>query len=149
MALTPVQFLWETRFPSLRDSMDKLFEDFFGNAAFPSLRTEHWLPAVDVHDTKKELVVTMDIPSVDPAELSIAITDNMLTIKGVKKKEDELEEQDAYRQERYYGTFQRTVQLPAEVMADKAKATYKDGVLKIRIPKSQKIMPKEIRVEVK
>lgn len=148
MALTPVQFLWETRFPSLRDSMDKLFEDFFGNAGFPSLRTEHWLPAVDVHDTKKEVVITMDIPSVDPAALSIAIVEDKLTIKGEKRREEEFDEHDTFRSERYYGTFQRTVQLPAEVIADKAKASYKDGVLKIRIPKSPKVMPKEIRVEV-
>jgi HSP20 family protein len=149
MALTPIQFMWETKFPSLRESMDKLFEDFFGQVGFPSIREGQWIPAADVHDTKKDVVVTMDIPSIDPKEITISIEGDRLLIKGEKKKEEELKDETSYRTERFCGSFQRVIQLPTEVVAEKAKATYKDGVLKISIPKSPKVTPKEIKVEVK
>jgi HSP20 family protein len=149
MPLTPWKSLWETRFPSLKEEMDKVFEDFFGRAGFPSLRESGWMPAVDVHETKKDIVVTMDIPAIDPKEVSITVIDDKLTVKGERKRETELKEEDFYRNERVYGSFQRTIQLPAEVLGDQAKATYKDGVLKVVVPKSQKSAPKEIRIEVK
>jgi HSP20 family protein len=141
MPLTPWKSLWETRFPSLREEMDKVFEDFFGRAGFPSLREGGWMPAVDIHETKKDIVVTMDVPAIDPKEVSITVVDDKLTVKGERKRETE--------NERVCGSFQRTVQLPTEVVGDKAKATYKDGVLKVVVPKSQKAVPKEIRIEVK
>lgn len=149
MALTPIQFLWETRLPSLRESMDKLFEDFFGHTGFPSLKEGHWLPSIDIHETKKDVVVTMDAPSIDPKEISISIVENRLVIRGEKKKDEELLEEDLFRSERYYGSFQRTIQLPVEIIANKAKATYKDGVLRVVIPRSQKVEPKEIKIEIK
>jgi HSP20 family protein len=148
MALTPWRSVWETRFPSLRDEMDKLFEDFFGRTAFPSAAETGWIPAVDVHETKKDVIVTIDLPAIDPKEVSISIMEDRLTVRGERKKEEEVKEEDCYRMERTYGSFQRTIQLPSEVIGDKAKATYKDGVLKISVPKSQKAMPKEIKVEV-
>jgi HSP20 family protein len=148
MPLTPWKSLWETKFPSLREEMDKVFEDFFGRAGFPSLREGGWMPAADVSETKKDVVITMDIPAIDPKEVSITITEDKLTVKGERKREEELKEEDFYRTERVYGLFQRTVQLPTEVVGEKAKATYKDGVLKIIVPKSQKSVPKEIKIEV-
>ena len=149
MPLTPWKSLWETRFPSLKEEMDKVFEDFFGRAGFPSLREGGWMPAVDIHETKKDIVVTMDIPAIDPKEVSITVVDDKLTVKGERKRETEVKEEDFYKNERLCGSFQRTVQLPTEVEGDKAKATYKDGVLKIVVPKSRKAVPKEIRIEVK
>jgi HSP20 family protein len=149
MPLTPWKSLWETRFPSLKEEMDKVFEDFFGRAGFPSLREGGWIPAVDIHETKKDIVVTMDIPAIDPKEVSITVVDDKLTVKGERKRETEVKEEDFYKNERLCGSFQRTVQLPTEVEGDKAKATYKDGVLKVVVPKSRKAVPKEIRIEVK
>jgi HSP20 family protein len=149
MPLTPWKSLWETRFPSLREEMDKVFEDFFGRAGFPSLREGGWMPAIDIHETKKDIVVTMDIPAIDPKEVSITVVDDKLTVKGERKREAEVKEEDFYKNERLCGSFQRTVQLPTEVEGDRAKATYKDGVLKVVVPKSRKAVPKEIRIEVK
>jgi HSP20 family protein len=148
MTLVPGRGLWELRFPTLKDEMDKLFEDFFGRTGFPSIQEGGWLPAVDVNETKKDVVVTLDLPAINPKEVSICIVDDRLTIKGERKREEETKEENYYRSERMYGTFQRVLQLPAEVMGDKAKATYKDGVLKITVPKSQKAVPKEIKIEV-
>jgi HSP20 family protein len=148
MTLVPGRGLWELRFPSLKDEMDKLFEDFFGRTGFPSMQEGGWLPAVDVNETKKDVVVTLDLPAINPKEVSISIVDDRLTIKGERKREEETKEENYYRSERMHGTFQRVVQLPTEVVGDKAKATYKDGVLRITVPKSQKAVPKEIKIEV-
>lgn len=148
MTLTPWKNLWELRFPTLKEEMDKLFEDFFDKTGFPVAKEGVWLPAIDIHETKKDVVVSLDLPAVDPKDVSISIIEDKLTVKGERKKEEETKEADYYRSERIYGSFQRVVQLPTEVVADKAKATYKDGVLKITVPKSQKAMPKEIKVEI-
>ncbi len=147
MAITPWR-MWEVRFPSLKDEMDKLFEDFFGRGGFPSTTEGTWLPAVDIRETKKDIVVSVDLPAVNPKEVSISIFDDKLTIRGERKKEEEVKEESLYRSERIYGSFVRTIQLPSEVVGSKAKATYRDGVLKIVVPKSEKAMPKEIKVEI-
>jgi HSP20 family protein len=128
--------------------MDRMFEDFFGKTGFPSMTEGAWVPPIDVQETKKDVVVMMDIPAIDPKEILISIMEDRLTIKGERKREDEVKEVDYYRSERIYGSFQRIIQLPSEVVGDKAKASYKDGVLKIIIPKSQKAVPKEVKVEV-
>lgn len=148
MTLSPWRGIWELRFPTLKDEMDKLFEDFFGKAGFPSIGESGWLPAVDIHETKKDVFVSLDLPGIDPQEVSISIVDDKLTIKGERKKEDETKDGISYRCERIYGAFQRVIQLPAQVMGDKAKATYKDGVLRLSVPKSQKAVPKEIKINV-
>jgi HSP20 family protein len=148
MALTPWRGMWELRFPTLKDEMDKLFEDFFGKTLFPSVGEGNWLPAVDIHETKKDVVVIVDVPAIDPKEVSISIVDDKLTIKGERKREEETKEETYYRTERVYGTFQRIVQLPVEVVGDKAKATYKDGVLKITVPKLQRSVPKEVKIAI-
>ncbi|OPY68573.1 MAG: Spore protein SP21 [Syntrophorhabdus sp. PtaU1.Bin002] len=106
------------------------------------------MPPVDIHETKKDVVVIMDVPGIDPKDVAISILEDRLTVKGERKKEEETKEADYYRSERVYGSFQRILQLPSEVVGDKAKASYKDGVLKVTIPKSQKSVPKEVKVEV-
>lgn len=148
MPLTPWKSMWETKFPSLREEMERVFEEFFGKAGFPSIREAGWLPAVDVHEAGKDIVVTMDIPAIDPNEVMITMVEDKLTVRGERKREEEVREEDYYRTERVHGTFQRTIQLPAEVIGDKARATYIDGVLKIVVPKSQKSVPKEIKINV-
>jgi|WetSurMetagenome_2_1015567.scaffolds.fasta_scaffold816403_2 HSP20 family protein len=148
MTMIPWRPLWDTRFPSLRDEMDKMFEEFFEKVRFPSTREHSWTPAVDVYETKKDVIVTVDIPGIDPKEVAVSLMEESLTIKGERKKEDDLKDEDLYRSEREFGSFQRLIQLPAEVMADQAKATYVNGVLRIVAPKTQKSAPKEVRVDV-
>ncbi len=148
MPLTPWKFLWETRFPSFREEMNKVLEDFFNTAGVPSLKEGVLTPAVGIHETEVDVVVTMDIPAIDPGDISVFVTEGKLTVQGEQKKEKELVEEGVYGSERAYGSFQRTVQLPAGVVGTRARATYKDGVLKIAIPKSRKTMPKKIKITV-
>ncbi len=148
MPLTPWKSLWETKFPSLREEMDRVFEDFFGKAGFPSLREADWLPAVDVLETGEDIVVTMDVPAIDPNELAITIVGDKLTVKGERKRQEELKDEDYYRSERVHGSFLRTIQLPAEVIGEKAGATYKEGVLTIVVPKSPKAVTREIKISL-
>jgi len=148
MPLTPWKSLWETRFPSFREEVNKVFEDFFNKAGFPSLKEGELVPAVDIHETKSGVVVTMDIPTIHPKDISVSVIEDKLIVKGERKRDKELTQEESYRFERVCGSFQRIVQLPTGVVGTKAKATYKDGVLKIAIPKSRKTMRKEIKITV-
>jgi HSP20 family protein len=148
MPLTPWKSLWEIRFPSFREEVSKVFEDFFNTAGFPSLKEGELVPAVNIHETKSAVVITMDLPTINPRDIAVSVIEDKLTVKGERKRDKELTEEESYRSERVCGSFQRIVQFPTGVVGTKAKATYKDGVLKITIPKSRKTMPKEIKITV-
>jgi len=148
MPLTPWKSMWETKFPSLREEMDRVFEEFFGEAGFPTLREADWLPAVDVVEREGEIVVAMDIPAIDPKEVKITILEDRLTVEGERKRDEDFREEDCCRAERVHGSFLRSIQLPAGVIGEKASATYKEGVLTIRVPKSQKPVAREIKISV-
>ncbi len=148
MPLTPWKSMWETKFPSLREEMDRVFEEFFGEAGFPTLREADWLPAVDVVERKGDIVVIMDIPAIDPAEVKITILEDKLTVEGERKREEEFREEDYYRSERVHGSFLRSIQLPADVIGEKASAVYNGGVLTITVPKSRRPEAREIKVSV-
>jgi len=137
-------------FHELRKEMDRLFQDFFGTKSLLPERWEsiEWVPAIDVSETESEVIVKADLPGVTPEDIEINIVDNVLTIKGEKKREKEEKKENYYRVERYYGSFLRSVQLPSEVEVEKVKATYKDGVLKVVLPKKAEAAKKVIKVEV-
>jgi HSP20 family protein len=120
---------------------------------FPRLRRlrelEEISPSVDMFDKKDEIVVKAEIPGVEKENISISLSDNMLTIKGEMKKEEEVKEEDYYYSERSYGSFSRSLNLPAKVQAEKIKASFKNGILEIHLPKAEEAKPKEIKVEVK
>lgn len=130
-------------FGSLQREMDRLFEDFFRRSGLPM----RWGPAVDVVETSDNVIVKVELPGVDPKGVDIAVTGENLTIKGEKREEKEDKGKNFYRIERAYGSFCRTVALPAAVEADKAKADYKDGVLEIKLPKSEKGKAKRIPIK--
>ncbi len=133
----------------LKKEMDKIFEDFFGRR-FPALSEEEFTfaPAIDLSETDSEIIVKAAIPGVDKKDVSIKIADNLLTIKGEIKKESEEKKKSYYRQEIAYGAFSRTIQLPADVKSDEAKANMKNGVLEIVIPKTEKAKAKEIKINI-
>jgi HSP20 family protein len=105
-------------------------------------------PAVDVFEEKDDIVVKAEIPGMDKDNIQVNLTDHTLTIKGEKKKEEEVKEENYYRSERSYGSFFRTLELPKDVHADKVKATFKNGVLEVRMPKTEEAKAKEIKVKV-
>src|SRR5690606_38420759 len=126
-----------------------LFERFFGErvpslweAERPFWQGEGWIPAVESHLEGGELLVKADLPGIDPKDVSISVTGNQLTIEGERKHEAKEEQQDYFYREVRYGKFARTLALPAGVNADQIKATYKDGVLQLRMPAPQELAAK-------
>ncbi|MEO8353913.1 MAG: Hsp20/alpha crystallin family protein [Chthoniobacteraceae bacterium] len=134
------------RFSSLRDEVDRLF-DF----AWPSRDSglfSGWSPSLDVHDEKDNFVVHVELPGMKKEEIDISLHDGVLTVSGERKHEHDKKEGEVFRSERYFGKFQRSVTLPARVDAAKVKASYKDGVLSIDLPKAEDAKPKQISVDV-
>ncbi|MGB9594877.1 MAG: Hsp20/alpha crystallin family protein [Candidatus Poribacteria bacterium] len=135
---------------AIRDEMDRLFDEFFNFV--PGRRREllegEWLPSIDVAETDDDVVVTAELPGVKQDDVSISVLNDVLTLKGEKKEEKEIKKENYHRIERSYGSFQRSINLPTGVQADKAKATYKDGVLTVTIPKAESAKPKSIKINI-
>lgn len=148
MPLTPWRSMWDTRFPSLKEEMDRVFEDFFGDTGFAALSGAKWVPAVDIIDTETDITVIMDIPSIDPEKVTVTVLEDTLTIEGERRQEHEFNDREFYRSERMHGSFSRTITLPDNVVGNKASATYKEGVLTIQLPKSHKELAKEIKINI-
>ena len=133
----------------MRNEMDRLWDSFFeGRPRMGVDEGGHWLPSVDVSETKNDIVVKAELPSMDPKDLDISLSDGSLVIKGEKKHEKEEKDENYHFVERSYGSFVRTIQLPREVKHDKISASYKNGVLKVTLPKSEEAKTKEIKVQV-
>jgi len=135
----------------LRKQIDTLFERFFRDPW--SLPDVEWpwsgllaTPRTDLADSADEVTVTMELPGVDPQDVDIQITGDRLTVRGTKKAEKEEQRRDYHYVERQYGSFHRTVQLPSTVDPNKVDASYKNGVLTIRIGKRPDLRPKKIKV---
>ena len=134
---------------SLREEIDRLFDTFFGRTAGITEREVAWIPAIDLEETDDAYIVKAELPGMKKEDIKLSISENALTISGERKMEREDKGKTYHRVEMAYGKFLRTIQFPGEVDPDKAKATYKDGILTITIPKSEKAKPKEIEIEVK
>ena len=134
--------------------IDHWFDDFRRHLAWPRLwagplqRTEITVPALDVYEKGDEVVVKAEIPGMTKDQIEVHLTDSTLTVTGEKKQEEEVKDKDYYRCERSFGSFARTVQLPAEVKTEGAKATFKDGVLEVRLPKSEAAKRRAVKVQV-
>ena len=109
-------------------------------------QTSTWLPAVDVWETDKELVVSFDLPGIPEDKISVELEDNILTVSGERERTQEHSNDRFYRFERRYGTFSRSVSLPQGVKESDIKAEYRDGVLEIRVPKPEQQKPKRIEI---
>ena len=107
-----------------------------------------WSPAVDVYDNKDSFIIKADLPGMTQKDINVSLQDGILTITGQKKHETEVKEDNYYRLERAYGTFQRQLSLPTNVDATNIKATYKDGVLQLSLPKKEESKPKQISVDI-
>lgn len=135
---------------TLRDRMDRLFGDTTGRGwpAEEGLMTGLWNPPVDVYETKDSIVLKADLPEVSKDDVDISIQGNVLSIRGERKREQEVKEKDFYRMERSYGGFTRSFTLPGTVDADKIEASFSGGVLTVTLPKTEESKPKQIKVKV-
>ena len=106
---------------------------------------EDWIPSSDIAETDKLYVVTMELPGIDMGKMDISYNDRMLTVKGEKGKES-MEGECCHSAERYSGSFERSFRIPGDVDSDKIDATYKDGILKLSLPKNERNIPRKITV---
>ncbi len=132
----------------IQGEVNRLFDSFFGRPSTVAAGERMWAPLADMYETKDDLFVTFELPGVREKEVSVAVTGDLLTVKGERKLEHDLKDDGYYRLERLYGKFERSVPLPIPVQSDKVKATYRDGVLEIRLPKVEEVKPKEIKIDV-
>lgn len=136
---------------SIQDEMNQLFDDFFGGRVPRRwLKAEEglWTPNVDVSETKDEILVTAEMPGMKKEDIKLSVQDNVIILSGEKKSEEEKKDANFYRIERSFGSFCRSFTLPTPVEADKIKASFKDGILKVTLPKSEKVKPKEIPINI-
>ncbi len=138
-----------TEMAGLHQVADQLFGEFFGQTPFKMAATEaRWSPMVDVHETDEGIRLVADLPGIKQEDIQVSIEGDTLTLKGERKRDTEVKEDQYHRVERSYGVFQRSILLPSVVDSSKVKATYKDGVLEILLPKKEEAKPKEIKIEV-
>jgi HSP20 family protein len=136
---------------SMQRDINRIFDSFFrtGWADDTGLAPSTWSPATDVAENGDSYLVKVELPGVSRDDVKITMQDNLLTIRGEKKQEQETTERGFHRVERSYGTFQRSFTLPSTVKADAVDASFKDGILTVRLPKTEEAKPKVIDVSVK
>ena len=138
-----------SNFDSMRREIDRLWDSLYeGTVERRAGEDSVWLPSVDVSETKNDIVVKAELPGMDPKDIDVSLSDGHLMIKGQKKHEKEEKDEDYHFVERSYGSFVRAVHLPKQVKNEKISASYKNGVLKIVLPKSEEAKTKEVKIKV-
>ena len=134
----------------LQNRINRMFDDSFG----PSRDREDemnmcaWRPAVDIYETETGVILAVELPGVGKKNVAVEVKDNILTLKGERLSKPEIKEENYYRQERCYGSFQRSFTLHHNIQPNLIKATFKDGMLEIEIPRPEEEQPKQITVNV-
>ncbi|AFM24651.1 Hsp20/alpha crystallin family protein [Desulfomonile tiedjei] len=130
-----------------RREFDDLIQRFFGDEPFSlGITSKTFSPAVNISENENEILVTAEIPGIEKNDLDISLSGDVLTIKGEKKAEHEEKTENMHRIERSYGSFSRSFALPCEVQEDKINASYKDGVLSLKLPKAENCKAKSIKI---
>jgi HSP20 family protein len=133
----------------LRRDIDRLFDRLWDDFGVPlSTRIEREIPSIDLSETEDTLIIRAEVPGINPEDLEISITDNILTIRGEMKQVDNEKRADYHRMERRYGYFSRTLQLPCKIVTENVQATYKKGVLSIVMPKCEQVSAPVIRIKI-
>jgi HSP20 family protein len=134
---------------TFRDEMDKLLGDLYGKTVVSRDQYDgDWLPAMDIAENDSEVTASLELPGLKREDIKVSVQDDVLTVTGEKKQEQTEDAGRVHKVERSYGYFKRVVSLPTSVDAGKVKATYKDGLLTISLPKTESKKPKEIAIEV-
>jgi HSP20 family protein len=128
---------------------DRLFRGAFSaQSGETELSTRSWAPPVDIYETEDAIVLKAELPGVDPKDVEVRVEDNTLYLKGERKFEKEVKEQNYHRVERSYGSFARSFSLPNSISTDQVKAEFKDGLLTLTMPKREEAKPKTIKIDV-
>lgn len=136
---------------SVQDEMNRMFDRFFGREPWEDeefMAPAKWYPMVDIKENKDEFTVLAELPGMKKDDIHITFTNGRLVLEGERKKEKEEKDANYHRVERAYGKFYRSFDLPTAVQGDKINAEFKDGILKISLPKAEEVKPKEIDVKV-
>jgi HSP20 family protein len=135
---------------SLQDRMNRLFDESVRNVrpGDEALSSAIWSPAVDIYETEDEVVVKAELPEVNQKDIDVQIENNTLTLRGERKFNKETKKENFHRIERAYGSFSRSFTLPSTIDQEKIRADYRDGILKISMPKREETKPKQIKVAV-
>lgn len=132
----------------IQTHVNRLFDNFLGQPSASGLMERRWAPAVDMYGTRNEVVISAELPGISEKDIHLSITGDLLTIQGERHGGDEVQDGSHYRRERWFGKFERTLALPMPVETGQVKATYRDGVLTVKLPKVEEIKPKEIKIDV-
>jgi len=132
----------------IQSQVNHLFDSFFGRPNQVGVTERVWAPAVDMYETREELVVATELPGLNEKDIHLSISGDVLTLRGERTWNQEVKQESYYRGERRFGKFERSVPLPIPVQADKVRASYRDGVLTVKLPKVEEIKAKEIKIDV-
>lgn len=132
---------------NFQDQVNRLFDTSFRVRPEESALTA-WSPAVDIYETENELILKADVPDINEKDLDVRVENNMLSIRGERKFEQKVKEENYLRVERSYGAFSRSFSLPNTVNTEAIKAEYKNGVLTVELPKRVEAKPKQVKVNV-
>ena len=136
-----------SRFSGLHHQVNQILNETVRNQAEePALAT--WAPAVDIYETPNELVVKADLPDVDEKDIDVRVENNLLTVRGERKFEKAVSEENYLRVERTHGAFSRSFSLPNTVNPEAIQAEYKNGVLTVNLPKREESKPRQVKVNV-
>ena len=134
-------------FSTLQEQVNRVFNESFRNQGDESALTT-WAPPVDIYETPNELVVKADLPDVNEKEIDVRVENNLLTVRGERKFEKSVPEENYLRVERTYGAFSRSFSLPNTVNPEAIRAEYKNGVLTVNLPKREESKPRQVEVNV-
>lgn len=132
----------------LRTEVDHLFDSFLNTRSLPTRDADTVSPPVDIEETPEAFVLRADLPGVSPRDVKVSFAGDTLTLRAERKRESETREGSLQRTERYYGAFERSFSLTSPVRGDQIQATYRDGVLEIRVPKAEEAKVREIEIKV-
>ncbi len=134
---------------TLRDAMDRLFDEAFTRPWYGDGGNVPGMPAIDMYQTDDDVIVKATVPGMKPEDIQISVTGDTLTLKGETQEETDNKEKAYHIRERRWGSFERTITLPTAVRSDKAQADFENGVLSIKLPKAEDVKPKTITVKAK
>lgn len=133
----------------LQMEMNRLFDSVFGQPGTMTAGERTWAPLCDLWETKDDVVIAFELPGISEKDVNVSITGDLLTVRGERRWQQDVQKDESYhRVERVYGKFERSVQLSIPVQADKVKASYRDGVLTVRLPKADEVKPREIKIDI-